>query len=100
MAQLYEFNRDTSPPELTSSLAQSLKNGFFLPAKKKFSSMETEINALKKETETNRLEVHEKLAGLESELALLRKLLRNSLYLLFTILAGVIFVLIYIFSWY
>ncbi|MBF7082196.1 hypothetical protein IT084_04300 [Desulfallas sp. Bu1-1] len=98
MARLYDMPRETAGPELTTSLAQSLKKGLLLPTEQKFNLLEQDITALRQEIETGTakltVEVGDKFARLEARLAVLHKLLRAGASLSLVTLACVIAVLV------
>ncbi len=104
MAKLYEIPRETTAPELTSSLAQSLKDGIILPTEKKFSILEREIAALRSNMETDSeklvLQVKDNFNRLDVELNLLKKFYRISTSLALASLAGIIAMLTLLISWY
>lgn len=104
MTQLYNINKEIQPHEITNSLAQSIKRGFFLPTEKKLTILETEVTSLKKEIEKNKeelsLDISEKIISLESDIKLLEKLLRKITFSLLAIMAVIIASLVYVFSWY
>ncbi|WP_161822553.1 hypothetical protein [Sporotomaculum syntrophicum] len=104
MARLYEITPESASGEITSSLAQSLKNGLFAPTEKKFSTLETEIMALTQliELETGKLtlEANEKFYHLEKELVQVRKWNRFTVILSLASLMGIIVTLIILFNWY
>lgn len=104
MARLYEINSESTPGEVTLSLAKSLKNGLFAPTEKKFNALETEIASLLQvielETEKLALEVTEKYIHIEKEFEQLRKLFRITLILSIASLLGIIATLLWVVGYF
>lgn len=98
MARLYDMPRETADPELTSSLAQSLKKTLLLPAEQKFNLLERDISTLRREIDAGTaklaMEQVEKFARLEARLVSLHKLLVAGAALSLVTLAGVLAVLV------
>ena len=104
MAKLYELAQEPQQPELTRSLAHSLRNGLLLPVETKFKALEANIsllqNAINSDVEKIRTEAEEKFARLEAELVIVKKLFKICSALSLVTVLGIATTLIVLFTWY
>ncbi|SFG78020.1 hypothetical protein SAMN05660649_02692 [Desulfotomaculum arcticum] len=104
MAKLYELAQEPNQPELTKSLAHSLRNGLLIPVETKFKTLESNIallqNAMNSDVEKVMTEANEKFAKLEAELVIVKKFFRICSALSLVTVLGIVTTLIVLFTWY